>query len=295
MTEFLQDDNSRNMIFTEDLKNMVHIAEKNQPDLELVVKMIKKFNAQNKEVRFGNFIFGPVVMRMFHHLKEDELALQCFKNAEMDGFFDQLSSYQILVDMLYEQGRYQDVRDVFDIIKSRQIQGGMYPKHVVVIVFAACYKENTAASFEYSTKLWKELNDVGHIPMRKTTTFAAALALAQNAPHIALEIVGTVRQQNYMTVRNIKVVALAQLGRPDDALPVLRSVLEVHDPSQNKHTFSKNVVSTFFDGLFFCKAIYTPFTGGTCEGCNRKIRRQRSDSKFHKNRNVPQRKRTHHR
>lgn len=161
----------------------------------------------------------------------------------MDGFFDQLSSYQVLIDMLYEHGRYQDVRDVFNIIKSRQIQGGMYPKHVIVVVFAACYKENSAASFEYSTKLWKELNEVGHIPMRKTTTFAAALALAQNAPHIALEIVGTVRQQNYVTVRNIKVAALAQLGRADDALPVLRSVLEVHDPSQNKHTFTKDVVS----------------------------------------------------
>lgn len=78
--------------------------------------------------------------------------------------------------------------------------------------------------------------------MRKTTTFAAALALAQNAPHIALEIVGTVRQQNYMTVRNIKVLALAQLGRADDAIPILRSVMEVHDPGQTKQTFSRDVV-----------------------------------------------------
>lgn len=59
----------------------------------------------------------------------------------MEGFFDQLISYQILVDMLYENGRYKDVRDIFNIIKSRQIQGGMYPKHVVTIVFASCYKE----------------------------------------------------------------------------------------------------------------------------------------------------------
>lgn len=78
--------------------------------------------------------------------------------------------------------------------------------------------------------------------MRKTTTFAAALAIAQNQPHIALEIVGTVRQQGYMTVRNIKVLALAQLGRADDAILVLRSVLDVHDPMQTKQTFSRSVV-----------------------------------------------------
>lgn len=91
--------------------------------------------------------------------------------------------------------------------------------------------------------------------MRKTTTFAAALALAQNAPHIALEIVGTVRQQNYMTVRNLKVLALAQLGRADDALPILRSVMEVHDPAQNKHTFSKDVVRV--NRLYVFLNVYT--------------------------------------
>lgn len=78
--------------------------------------------------------------------------------------------------------------------------------------------------------------------MRKTTTFAAALALAQNAPDIALEIVTTVRQQNYMTVRNIRALALAQLGRGDDALLVLRSLLEVHDPAAKKQTFSRDVL-----------------------------------------------------
>lgn len=180
-------------------------------------------------------------------------------------------SYQILVDMLYEKGRYQDVRDVFDIIKSRQIQGGMYPKHVLVIVFAACYKEvsgqascmlklnlfinyvilfqNTPESFKYSTNLWKDLNNVGHIPMRKTTTFAAALALAQNAPHVALEIVSTVKQQNYMTVRNLKVIALALMGRGDDVLPILRSVLETTDPSMPKHTFSKDVIELVSEAI----------------------------------------------
>lgn len=42
MNEFVEDASSRNMIFTEDLKNMVHIVEKDQTDIELTVKMIKK-------------------------------------------------------------------------------------------------------------------------------------------------------------------------------------------------------------------------------------------------------------
>lgn len=244
MQEFVQD-SSTNMIFTEDLKNMVHLIENSPENTELVVKMLKKFNSQNKELRFGNFVFGPVVMRMFTVLKNAEVALQCFNDPEMEGFFDQLMSYQILLDLLYENKKYQEVLDTFDNIKARQIQGGRYPKHVIVLVFAACYKLNTPESFKYSSALWKELNTVGHIPMRKGTTFAAALALAQNSPAAALEITSTVKQQNYITVRNIKTVALAELGRPDDAIPILKSVLELDDPHANKHTFFKEIVREF--------------------------------------------------
>lgn len=50
--------------------------------------------------------------------------------------------------MLYEHGRYKDVQEIFNIIKSRQIQGGMYPKHVVTIVFASCYKEVRLLGFQ---------------------------------------------------------------------------------------------------------------------------------------------------
>lgn len=39
MTEFASD--SKNMIFTEDLKNMIHMAE--PADIDLVLKMIKKY------------------------------------------------------------------------------------------------------------------------------------------------------------------------------------------------------------------------------------------------------------
>lgn len=66
--------------------------------------------------------------------------------------------------------------------------------------------------------------------------------MAQNSPAAALEITSTVKQQNYITVRNIKTIALAELGRPDDAIPILKSVLELDDPHANKHTFFKEIV-----------------------------------------------------
>lgn len=57
MSEYVRDETSKTMIFTEDLKNMIHLIEDSNDDVELVVKMMKKFNSQNKELRFGIFFF----------------------------------------------------------------------------------------------------------------------------------------------------------------------------------------------------------------------------------------------
>lgn len=154
-----------------------------------------------------------------------------------------MMSYQILLDLLYEQGRYADVRRIYDVIRSRQLENGRYPKHCVVIVFGACYKENTPEAFQYSNALWKELSEAGHIPMRKAATFAAGLALKQKAPHVALEIVSSAAQQNYVTIRNIKAQALLDLQRYEDVLPLLRSILEVAPTGPTKQqTIAKDVL-----------------------------------------------------
>ncbi|XP_053674304.1 pentatricopeptide repeat-containing protein 2, mitochondrial-like [Anopheles nili] len=241
MREFVSGSNT-NMIFTEDLKNIIHLVDNNPEDKKLLKDTIERYNQQGKELRFGNYVFGPVIMRACHHLGDPDLALELFKETSSDGFFDQLSSYQILADMLYENGRYQEVRELFDSIKSRQIQGGRFPKHSITLTFAACYKENTPTSFQYAMDLWKELNSVGHIPMRKATAFAAALALNKSKPEIAIEIIGTVTKGNYVTIRQLKALALCTLNRLDDVVPIFRAVLEVRGPFEKQQTFCREVI-----------------------------------------------------
>lgn len=159
---------------------MLHIS--NENDVELLTQMIGKFCNQNKDVRFGNYVFGPPIMRLFYHLKvtvktllnnsyklsssffkDSDSALKLFKDEKLDGFFDQLVSYQLLMDLLYESGRYQEVLETFEIIKTRQLQGGPKSKHVFVLTLAACYKLNTPASFDFASNLWKEATNSGLI------------------------------------------------------------------------------------------------------------------------------------
>lgn len=95
--------------------------------------------------------------------------------------------------------------------------------------------------------MWNEQLEAGHSPIRKTITFFAANAINQNSPHIAIEVITSVRNQTYVTLRNIKVIALCDLGRIIDALPILRSVLSLDQPlasgSPIKQTYCRDVVS----------------------------------------------------
>ncbi|XP_037083378.1 pentatricopeptide repeat-containing protein 2, mitochondrial-like isoform X2 [Pollicipes pollicipes] len=128
------------MAFSEELRQLVHVAEAEEQDQVLLTRMITRLHSQASSVRFGSFVFGPVVMRMYWHHQLADQALQAFRNPELDGFFDQLTSFTLLLDLLYKQGRYQDVLDTFDEVQTRQLHGSKYPADCVALAMAACYQ-----------------------------------------------------------------------------------------------------------------------------------------------------------
>ena len=134
-------DSPNEMIFSEDLKSMIHLAESTPADKELLVNMIKKYNSQPGEMRFSNFTFGPVVMRSLYHLNAADEALKLFTDPEFAGFFNQLTSYQVLLQLLYKNKRYADMRSVYDTIKETVTEGRVHPKNGLILVTAGCYKE----------------------------------------------------------------------------------------------------------------------------------------------------------
>ncbi|KAH8038664.1 hypothetical protein HPB51_002808 [Rhipicephalus microplus] len=222
------------MVFTEDLKHVAYLCEDKDSDIELVVKMMKRFNQQNKELRFGTFVFGPVVLRLFYHLKKPDAVLQLFKDQELDGFFDQFSSYQIAMDLLFKEQRYQDVVDIFNSMQQKQLYGTKYPRECVVLALGACYKLNTRESYEYALKLIHDARSVGALVLRKGLAFAAMLAVNHNEPKVAMELLALTAQLSYITVRNIRMMALADLDRVDDVFLTLRSIIHQDVPVQSR-------------------------------------------------------------
>ncbi|XP_057320441.1 pentatricopeptide repeat-containing protein 2, mitochondrial-like [Microplitis mediator] len=235
------------MIFTEDLKAVLHLTEKKPEDIELLVKMLEKYNCQNAEMRFGTFKFGPIVMRALHYMNEPDIALDLFMNTKYDEFFNQLSSFLVLLDLLYENKKYKEVLNAYDKIKLKFVSGISHPKLVINLVAVSCYKENTKESLEYGLKICKDLHDRGSIPLRKCIAALGGLALNLKMPHVTLELCSLSKTSDYISVRCLRIMALADLDRIDDIVIEIKAILKRGPPEKNQ--FYSDVITRIEEAI----------------------------------------------
>ncbi|XP_011304221.1 pentatricopeptide repeat-containing protein 2, mitochondrial-like [Fopius arisanus] len=228
-------ENEQNLIFTEDLKALIHVVDKQPGDVELLIAAMHRFNDQDKDIRFGSFKFGPVVMRAFHYLNEPLSALETFRDPKFESFYDQQTTFAILADLLHENGMYKEVREVYDLIRTRFPNGSKNPKLVVSVLALSCYKENTKESLDFGVKICKEMVDRGALPLRKVVSTLAALALRQNAPHIALEILTLCKKSEYISTKTVRIMALCDLDRIDDVAHDFQLTLKRAIPQRSQY------------------------------------------------------------
>lgn len=240
----LADLNTNDLIFTEDLKHVIHLAE--EKDIELVKNLITKFSKQNSQLRFGNYIFGPVIIRLFHFLNKPIDALNVYNDERYNLFFDNLSSHLILTDLLFNNGLYESVIKVYYSLRSKQLLFGKYPRAIMVYVFGAYYKLNTSEHYDHAKKLWNEMNDNGATSMVRTMLIVANFALKYKEPQFALDVISASPRINE-NIKTIKILAFLGQNKTDEALQLMQSVLLIDNPYKKKEMFNYDVISEIKD------------------------------------------------
>ncbi|XP_054721176.1 pentatricopeptide repeat-containing protein 2, mitochondrial-like isoform X2 [Uloborus diversus] len=222
------------MIFTEDLKTVVHSCEDKPEEMELCIQMMKRFHKQNKELRFGTFIFGPVAMRLFYYLKKKEIILNFFSDPDLDGFFDQLKSYLLAMDLYFKNEMFPEIVEAFKSMQAKQLAETKFPREAMVLATGACYKMNTPETYQFATDLVTQAREARVPIIRKALTFVIALALKQNRPDVALEILSSIDRFNNITGNNLKLMCFAGLDRVQDAFDILRRATDQDAPLQTR-------------------------------------------------------------
>ncbi|XP_043599885.1 pentatricopeptide repeat-containing protein 2, mitochondrial-like [Bombus pyrosoma] len=221
MKEICQDQNG--VIYTEDLKAMIHLAQANENDMQLLNGMLEKYIQNQEEKKFGKYVFGPVVMRMYYHLNQPQYALEAFDNGALKESFDYRTSFRILMCLLYKNGMFKEMRQVYQKVLDKK--GIDYIGSSNVLMYAGCLKENTLEALEFALNHWKEQYDKTKSSIR-SCALLSCLAIKNNKPEIALDVLSTVPLDRVMSIRGLKMLAYAHLGRYIQIIPLLKYGLE---------------------------------------------------------------------
>ncbi|XP_020854035.1 pentatricopeptide repeat-containing protein 2, mitochondrial isoform X2 [Phascolarctos cinereus] len=166
------------LILKEELKTLLHLCE-TQDDMELTRSAIYRYHAENRNVCFGEFKFGPLFIRLCYELDLEQSAMELIKDQHLHGFFSDCTSFNILMNMLFIKGNYEGALEVLIEMKN---QGVRFNTDTYILAFAICYKLNTADSFNICMTLLDEALFKEAVT-RRAYGFAIALALKQILIH----------------------------------------------------------------------------------------------------------------
>ncbi|KAH9493690.1 regulation of mRNA processing [Dermatophagoides farinae] len=236
LAEHIADD--KNAILSEDLKNLLFLCDNTDDHIDLLKRAIDKFEKQNQSLRFGLFQFGPVVMRLARHLNNVDMAMWIFK-PKYKEFFTQISSVTIAMDILLENGRYQDAMKLFDYATNKFDFDVKYPVDSAVLYFAACYKLNTTESFESAFRVLRSIQmSNNQVKLRGLYCFLT-LAIRQNHPNITLEVIRNLNLKTMnIIMQSIRLLALARINRLNDVADIIQFQLNKDKPKKYQIIFN---------------------------------------------------------
>ncbi|KAM6985286.1 pentatricopeptide repeat-containing protein 2, mitochondrial [Aplochiton taeniatus] len=227
------------LILKDELKLLLHLCQSVE-DVVTAKDAIYRYHEENRNISFGEFKFGPLFMRLCYELGLEEMAAATLTDRSLRGFFNESTSFNIAMDMLFMKGCYESTLEVLREMKN---QGVPFNKETFTLAFGTCYKLNTPESSRICSSLMEEGETRGHMIPRHAYCFVVALALRQNDVPRAQAIFSRIMSTEGKICQNLKVMMLAMSGSLKEALSVLSSVLVSRSPAFVRKTdFSQEVV-----------------------------------------------------
>ncbi|XP_071870110.1 pentatricopeptide repeat-containing protein 2, mitochondrial [Bombus fervidus] len=231
--------NEDGVIYTEDLKAMIHLAQASENDMQLLNDMLIKYIQNQEDKKYGKYVFGPVVMRMYYHLNQPQYALEAFDNDALKESFDYRTSFRILMCLLFKNNMFKEMREVYQKILDKK--GIDYIGSSNVLMYAGCMKENTPEALEFALNSWQYQYDKIK-PSIRSCALLSCLAIKHNRPEIALDILSTVPFSKVLSIRNLKMLAYVHLERYVQIIPFLKYGLEQNNTDNKSNPFFTDVI-----------------------------------------------------
>ncbi|XP_061477254.1 pentatricopeptide repeat-containing protein 2, mitochondrial [Rhineura floridana] len=210
------------LIFKHEMKLLLHLCQ-TKDEFEIVKKTIYRYYAENKNVAFGTFRFGPLFMRLCYEMNFEESALELIKDQALHGFFSDSTSFNLLMDMLFIKGHYERALEVLLEMKR---QGVKFNNETYLLAVAICYKLNNSESCKICTTLLENRELSGNHMSKRIYYFAVAFALKQKDVGMARSFFSQIINTDNRICINLKILLQAASGDLEDLVQTLKTASE---------------------------------------------------------------------
>uniref|UniRef100_A0A3Q3VTF6 Pentatricopeptide repeat-containing protein 2, mitochondrial n=1 Tax=Mola mola TaxID=94237 RepID=A0A3Q3VTF6_MOLML len=236
---FSQKLHKNDLILRDELKLLLHLCQ-SADDMVIARDAIYRYHSENQNLMYGDFKFGPLFMRLCYELGLEEFAAAAITDMRLKGFFNDATSFNIAIDMLFTKGQYETA---LEVLRTMRNHGVPFNKDTLTLAFGTCYKLNTVDSYRICIALIEEGQTKGHFIPRHAYCFAVALALRQNDIEKAKSLYSQIMSTDSRLCQNLKVAILAVSGAVTDAITFLSAAVLPKCPSfVKKPEFSQEVV-----------------------------------------------------
>ncbi|CAH1255641.1 PTCD2 [Branchiostoma lanceolatum] len=188
-----------------DVKHMLHTC-RTQEDFKLAEQALKSYHAQTQHIRRRHFRYGPVLMRCCQHLGLEEKALELVSDQVLQDIFLDVTTYSLLMHMLFTRSDYKGVLRVFELMHSRSIRANA---NSYKLAFAALYKQNTPEAFARCKGLYEGVHQDDLTD--ETAGFIMALALNQNDYDYMVSVYNRVKPRDCRSCQSLNMTTIRQL------------------------------------------------------------------------------------
>lgn len=171
----------------------------------------------------------------------------------MKALFDEMNAYKVLLTLLHNNKRYEEIFKLYVEIRKHVNHRNQLPHQSInVLAFSACYhlvKNAMNSNIDNNNKMWNFINEnlkyfqntqehykyakdlyphIRHIKAfkRRTTYLLAGLALKQNDPLVALQLLDSKEFQ--IGARFIRLIAFTQCHSFANAFAVINQTINVY-------------------------------------------------------------------
>lgn len=212
---FLDNDETQSL-FLQDLVTLINLAETDE-HLDMIDRLLQTFQ-DHPDVNVNQLRnFTPTVCQLYYHLGKSDRALNNVLDTQRFGScFQRAYVYKIVMTMLYNDHRYEEVIRLYEVSKERL---PIDNRSLSTLALAAYARINTPEAFEEARRLAELSND--RISLRQKV-FLSYLALNNN--HSVYAINQIFGRKYYLAPFSIMIMSMIRLKRYDEVRTALAAV-----------------------------------------------------------------------